>query len=66
MDTVLFKTPELKIRNDNGQHKKHPSVGMFSPFQPKGMHMELYGILDMLRHLSMYIEHLRTNIRCSK
>ena len=40
---------------------EHPSVGMLSPFQPVGMHIQLWGIVGMVRLLSMHTEYLRTN-----
>ena len=48
-----------------GMCTEHPSVGMLSPSHPIGMHMEQQNILGILGHLSMHIEHLRTNIRQS-
>ena len=55
----------LELEMIMGMYTKHPSVGMLSPSQPIGMHIEQEGILDMLRHLSIHIEHFRTNIRHS-
>ena len=56
----------MKLVMTMGMHTEHPSVGMLSPFQLVGMCIELQGILGMCRHLSMHIEHLRTNKKCSK
>ena len=47
-------------------HTEHPAVGMLNSFQPIGMCIDQKGILGMLRHLNMCIEHLKNNIRHSK
>ena len=39
-DRVLFKTPDLKINNDNWHTHRTSLVGMLSPFQPIGIHIE--------------------------
>ena len=44
-----------------GMCTEHPLVGMLSPFQPIGIHIEPQGILGMLWIQSMHIEHPRTN-----
>ena len=38
----------LKLIMTMGMHTEHPSVSMFSPFQPTGIYIEPLGILGML------------------
>ena len=33
-------TPDLKLVMTMGMQTEHPSVGMLTPFQPTGMHIE--------------------------
>ena len=55
----------LELIMTMGMQTEHPSVSMLSLSQSIGIHIEQQGILGMLRHLSMHIEHLWTNIRQS-